>query len=147
MIRALFFFKNIRKLELFFKINELSWLLEKHPQYRDKFFRPYLHCSLSIENRVETIIEHFRTSLHLFQKDFLVQLFLDKGIDLGYVDGYNDSERYVIKIFHSGPLAREGEFTLGFFDSEVRLYSATFVLAAHENTTQMFLGGGIPRAK
>ena len=47
IIRAMLSFKNIEKLELFFQKNELSWLLEKHPKYMDKFFRPYLHCGLS----------------------------------------------------------------------------------------------------
>jgi len=141
IIRGLLSFQYIQKMESFFQANELLWLLEKHPKYMDKFFRPYLHCGLSLHRRVETIIDHFRTSLHLFKKDFLVQLFSDEGIELAHIDGYNDSKCYTVKIFHIGPLAREGEFTLGFFESGKRLYSATFVLEIKGYTTKMLVGG------
>jgi len=141
IIRALSSFQYIQKVESFFQANELSWLLKKHPKYMDKFFRPYLHCGLSLSARVETIVEHFRTSLLVFKKDFLVQLFSDEGIDLAHIDGYNDGKCYTVKIFHIGPLAREGEFTLGFFESDVRLYSATFVLEKQGDTTQILVGG------
>lgn len=140
IIRALFS-SHIQRLESFFKEHKLLWLLKKHPKYMDKFFRPYLYCGLSISQRVETIIEHFRTSLHIFNTDFFVQLFSDKGIDLAHIDGYNDGKCYTVKIFHIGPLAREGEFTLGFFESDVRLYSATFVLETQDNTTRILVGG------
>lgn len=142
ILRALLFFQHIQKLESFFQENELLWLLNKHPNYMDKFFRPYLHCGLSLGERVETIIEHFRISLRAFKKDFLVQLFSDGGIDLAHTDGYNDGKWYTVKIFHIGPLAREGEFTLGFFESDIRLYSATFVfLEAQVDTMQILVGG------
>lgn len=141
MIRALVSLRDIQKLESFFQENELMWLLEKHPKYMDKFFRPYLHCGLSINERVETIIEHFRTSLRLFHIDLLVQLFSDKGLDLAHIDGYNDGKRYTVKLFHIGPLAREGEFTLGFFESDLRLYSATFVLRTINGAVQILVGG------
>lgn len=141
IIRAMLSLKNIQKLESFFQKNELSWLLEKHPKYMDKFFRPYLHCGLSVSERVETIVEHFITSLQLFNKDFLHQLFSDQGLDLAHIDGYNDGKRYTVKLFHIGPLAREGEFTLGFFEADLRLYSATFVLRTTNDGVQILVGG------
>lgn len=141
LIRAIVSLKEIQTLESFFQSNELLWLLEKHPKYMDKFFRPYLHCGLSVKERVETIVEHFRTSLQLFNRDFLLRLFSDKGLDLAQIEGYNDGKCYTVKLFHIGPLAREGEFTLGFFESDLRLYSATFVLRMANDTVQIFVGG------
>ena len=70
-----------------------------------------------------------------------MKLFSSNGLDLAYADGYNDGKRYTVKLFHIGPLAREGEFTLGFFESDMRLYSATFVLKMVSNTVQIFVGG------
>lgn len=141
ILRAIWYKKQINKLENNFDCDPLRPVIISYPKLYDKPFKPYLFCGLSVKQRFDYIISNYLYLKERFSDGFIQQLYVDSSINLCQF-AFDDNKSFSVQLCYIAALGREGEVCISLLDEEQRrIYSLAFLFCKTNDHLQVIIGG------
>ncbi|MGL6115399.1 MAG: VirK/YbjX family protein [Cetobacterium sp.] len=151
-----FFLRTILTLNYSLRLNRFilnhKYLKSKvysYPVLISKIHRPYLKKNFKTSEKLNTIINTYKTIDNIFENDFLEKLYLNNKITLAEILG-KDNTKFFISLELYPVFDKEGEINLKLLDeNNVALSTITFSFIENKNcdSLNLFIGGiqGAPK--
>ncbi|MBJ6726468.1 VirK/YbjX family protein [Geomesophilobacter sediminis] len=139
LLRLLLFQRHHRKVEAIFARPSLFQIMAANPRIVEKPYRDYLFTGTGLAERVRMIEESYRFVEESFPPSWIRSIFVERDFTLATLD-LPGTAPLAVRLHYQDRFEKEGELTLALYDTERRLYSATFSLLAGSRRRSAIVG-------
>lgn len=137
VLRA-WFYADIMKpwLEYLSNQSQLEPILIAHPWLIERIHRPFLKATLTRQQRLQALIEHYQVCVKIGWIPLFYHL-AQNNIEIAKWQGKKNT--YQLQIAYTSRFGKEGEWTLHLYENQTRLYTVAFSFQQPENP-YLFIG-------